>query len=185
MPRIRVRDAGGTLRTITRIRLRDATGTLRTISRIRGRDTSGTLRTFFDSLSVTVSPSTADGYVAGASTQNVDTGSVLATATGGTTPYSYAWTQVGTSPYTWTISSPAAASTYFTAQSLPVGVAATNTFRVTVTDASSFIAAWDVFATARNNNSLPGGGSGEPYEEDGSGGGPGSVFNPPGGIHPE
>jgi hypothetical protein len=174
--RIRVRDLSGTLQTVKRIRVRDADGVLRTIRRVRGRDTTGTLRTFWEALYVEVSPLTADGYIAGSTTQNVDTGSVLATATGGLAPYSYAWTAVGSSPYTWVISAPAAATTYFTAQSVPVGAVATNIFRVTVTDSLGAVAAWDVYATARNNNTLSGGGSGEGYT---GGDGPAGVFNPP------
>lgn len=177
--RIRMRDAGGVSRTITRVRIRDETGTLRTIKRVRGRDASGTLRTYMDALAVVISPATADGYVAGTVTQDVTTGSVLASVTGGTAPYTYAWAQTGTpSPYTWTIGTAAAASTTFTATALPVGVVATQVFRVTVTDAAGTVVLWDVFATARNNNDLSGGGSGEGYAA-GGGGGPGGVTNPP------
>lgn len=173
---IRMRDSGGTLRTIKRIRIRDADGVLQTVLRVRGRDTTGSLRTFFQALYAEVSPLTADGYVAGTTTQNVSTGNVGAVVTGGVMPYTYAWAAVGSSPYTWVISAPTGDITYFTAQNIPVGAVATQTFRLTVTDAAGATALWDVFATARNNNTLSGGGSGEDY---GSGAGPGAIRNPP------
>ncbi len=171
--RIRIRDDGGTLRTIIRIRMRDADGVLRTISRVRGRDTSGTLRTFFEGLTTTISPTTADGLYLGGGTSNVTTGSVLAVPSGGTSPYTYLWAATGTaSPYTWTIGTSTAASTNFTAQSVPEGVVATQVFRVTVTDSVGTETTWDVFATARNNNTLQGGGTGEAYS---TGNGPGAL----------
>lgn len=58
--RLRMRDAGNTLRTITQIRMRDAGGTLRTIQRVRMRDAGNTLRTVFDAVLDAVVP--AGGY---------------------------------------------------------------------------------------------------------------------------
>ncbi len=46
---LKVRDAGGTLRTITSLKVRDSAGVLRTITSAKVRDAAGVLREFFNS----------------------------------------------------------------------------------------------------------------------------------------
>lgn len=150
MARLRIRDAGGTLRTIVRVRMRDQAGVLKTLQRIRARSTSNDLQIVFQPFAASITPSPVDGYLAGTVTANVTTSSVTAAATGGTAAYTYAWSQIGTSPYTWTINSPAAASTSFTAASVEVGAYATNLFKVIITDANGATATANVSASVRN-----------------------------------
>lgn len=149
---IRLRDAGGNLRTVARIRARDASGELRTIQRIRIRDASNVLRTVWYALTALISPSPINGSYRGssASPQDIATSSVIAAVSGGIPSYSYAWAQVGVSAYSWTIGTPTAASTNFTAASVENGSEATATFSVTVTDSTGSTATDQVVATARN-----------------------------------
>jgi hypothetical protein len=104
------------------------------------------------SMGLTVSPAQSAGSYRGVSTAavNITTSSVLATVSGGTPPYTYAWGQVGSSAYAWTIGSSATASTSFTAQSVGPGEAASATFSITVTDAAGIQAAAPVSASAAN-----------------------------------
>lgn len=150
--RLRVRDSGGTLRTITQLRARDAGNTLRTITRIRTRDASNTLRTVYDpagasSLTATPDHSTRFGSCFGTGTST--TNSVTVTASGGTAPYSYAWTRVTSDHPTNdpTANSPAAATTTFTQTNIGVAEGYTATFRCTVTDANTNTATCDVDCT--------------------------------------
>lgn len=140
-PRIRVRDSGGTLRTLTQIRARDSGGTLRTITRIRARDASNVLRIVWDTagtstFSVTVTPAAIGGHSMGTGT--VTTGNVTASATGGTAPYTYAWAVVtydhpSTAP---TASGPASATTGFIQTNVAPAEFFSATFRVTGTDSA-------------------------------------------------
>lgn len=84
----RVRDAGGTLRTVTRIRARDEAGNLRTITRIRMRDVSAILRTVWEALASTISPTTLSQT--GTTSQITTSGSATCTPAG-TAPFTYFW----------------------------------------------------------------------------------------------
>lgn len=105
-------------------------------------------------VSVTLSPSdSVTGYSNTGATANITTGLVVATPSGGTPSYTYAWAQVGLSPYTWTITAPTAASTAFTCGSLGPGNTAEAMFKVTVTDSVGHTDIAEVSAFA--NNGLP------------------------------
>lgn len=147
--RVRLRDATSTLRTITRIRARDASNTLRTITRIRARDANNVLRVVYDttgasSFSLSASRLTVGGKGNGVAT----TVSTTITPTGGTAPYTHAWTLItstnGTDP---TANSPAAATTTFTQTNIAADDADTATFRDTVTDSASNTATIDIACT--------------------------------------
>jgi hypothetical protein len=104
------------------------------------------------SLKVVLSPTTeVNGFSSAGGTVSVTTASVLASPSGGIAPYTYAWTRIDASAYTWTIGSAAAATTSFTGTNIPDGVATFATFRVTVTDAAGRKATADINAIVRNN----------------------------------
>jgi hypothetical protein len=90
------------------------------------------------SFGVSVSPPNVNGTYRGSSgvAQNIATSSAIATVSGGTAPFTYAWSQVGSSPYTWTIGSPAAATSNFTGNAIGKGEDAEADFKCTVTDAT-------------------------------------------------
>lgn len=106
-------------------------------------------------LTVLDTPTDVSGYGNSGAAANITTGLVVAAATGGTPAYTYAWIQITSSPYTWVINSPAAASTSFTCNALGPGTTADATFRMTVTDATGQTAIADVSAFANN---------GQPYD---------------------
>jgi hypothetical protein len=106
-------------------------------------------------LAASVMPSDVTGYGNSGASANITTGLVVATPEGGVSPFTYAWAQDTTSPYTWTIGTPTAASTSFTCQSLGVGNTAEATFKVTITDAAGTVATDTVTAFANN---------GQPYD---------------------
>lgn len=101
-------------------------------------------------VAITLSPTAVSGYSSVGGTQNVGTGAVLATATGGVAPYTYSWARVDSSAYTWTIAAPTAATTTFTALSVPEGVATTAVFELTVTGSGGLSAKKQITATALN-----------------------------------
>jgi hypothetical protein len=106
-------------------------------------------------LSVVETPPEVTGFGNSGAAANITTGLVVATPGGGVAPFTYAWTQTSTSPYTWTISSAATASTSFTCVALGAGNTAEATFQVLVTDAVGTTAAASVNAFANN---------GQPYD---------------------
>ena len=137
MPRLRMRDATGTRRTITRVRMRDAGNVLRTIQRVRMRDASGTLRTVFQYFLVTI-PSSVLGSNSGASGHgSVTSSSAAATVTGGTAPYTYAWSRVS-GDLSITIDTPTGSSTTFTAD-VYNAAPKDGLFKLTVTDNNGFV----------------------------------------------
>ena len=88
---LKVRDAGGTLRTITAFKVRDAGGTLRTLSFIKVRDAGGTLREVFTSGGGGGNPtSISPGYYSSYGNNSVASHTFTASSTGGT-PTSYSW----------------------------------------------------------------------------------------------
>lgn len=131
MPRIRMRDGGGTLRTITRIRMRDAAGTLRTISQIRMRDGSGTLRTVFSSFSVVLDE--VNVYTFATPPGTITSTTINSTVTGGVSPYTYLWERVSGSG-SISAASPTAANTAFQTTMAGGSGYRTAVFRLKVTD---------------------------------------------------
>jgi hypothetical protein len=135
MPQIRMRDAGGVLRMITRIRMRDAGNVLRTLSRVRMRDAGGVLRTVWQYFSVAVDHTFVNGNSSGAAASGiVTTSSVTGTVQGGTGPFTYLWEYVSGEALI-VPSTPTAAATTFSA-TVSDGVH-DATYRLKVTDSLS------------------------------------------------
>lgn len=133
MAQIRIRDAGGTLRTVSRIRMRDADNNLRTIQRVRVRDASGILRTVYEAMTAALSPTSLSQT---ASTSTITTaGTCMATPTGGTAPYTYLWSP---EPYNGdgiSAASPTSAASAFRKVGAAAGDAYIGWFTCTITDA--------------------------------------------------
>lgn len=135
MPRLRLRDGGGILRTILRVRMRDSGNTLRTIQDIKMRDGGSTLRVVFTYLSVTLNTY----YVSktqSSTTQPVSltTSVVTGTLSGGIAPYTYTWTLVGSPEIT--IATPINLSTTFYVTAPDDGVQYEAVATLTVADAN-------------------------------------------------
>lgn len=133
-----IRDETNTPRTVTEIIVRDETNTPRTISEIWVRDTTNTPRLVFSTastLAAVASDYNVFGYESGTGT--AISNSTTITPSGGTAPYTYAWTVVsynaGVSP---TVNLPTAATTAFTQTSMGPGDYFVAVFRCTVTDAA-------------------------------------------------
>lgn len=149
--RIRKRDASNTLRTITQLRKRDAGNTLRTIVRVRMRDAGNVLRTVYDTsggtaFAATATPTSVVGRTAGSG--STTTNSTTVTPSGGTGPYTHAWSLIAhdhpTTPPT--INSPASATTTFSQANIGEDEIYTATFRDTVTDSAAHSTTVDVTA---------------------------------------
>lgn len=132
---IRLRDMSNVLQTVTRIRMRDAGNVLRTIQQVRMRDATNTLRTVFSYFTVELDTDALVGFDSGAAISGSVTTSadVTATPTGGTAPYSYAWSRVSGTPEV-EIDSPTAATTSFTVAVAYDDIDYIASFICTVTD---------------------------------------------------
>lgn len=140
MAQLRMRDAGGVLRTITRIRMRDAGGILRTIQRIRMRDTGGVTRTVFEYLSVTLDTYAVYSTDSGPAANGlVTSATVTGTVNGGVAPFTYLWSWwggvVGVSPDT-----PTAIASTFSGYKVGMVVPEPSYFRLGVEDSNGAVA---------------------------------------------
>lgn len=144
---IRIRDAGNALRTVAALRMRDAGNALRTIQMIRMRDASNVLRTVYVAMAAAVNPSSVSGTRGsfGPGALSVTSNVATATPSGGTAPFTYAWSFVA-GDNTIGATAPTSASTTFSA-SVPFGSQKSATFGVTVTDANGASAAAQVSVT--------------------------------------
>jgi hypothetical protein len=106
-------------------------------------------------LSAAAVPTDVSGYGNSGAAANITTALVIATPTGGVSPYTFAWVQTSTSPYTWVIGAASSASTSFTCNTLGAGATAEADFEVTITDALGNSATATVTAFANN---------GQPYD---------------------
>lgn len=139
---IKALDATGTLRTIVRGSVM-VDGTLRPLKSVRVRDSGGTLRTVFSGLKVSSNFTSFTGF--GSYEPVISSPTCVVTPTGGTAPYTYAWTLVGTNGLGLAaIDAPTSASTTFSATSLSDFLPLEATFRCTVTDAGSVVGTIDV-----------------------------------------
>ncbi len=149
---IRFHDITNALRTATRIRFRDATNTLRVAQRVRIRDANNVLRTVYQFLAVTLNRYTVNGTANSPTPVTIGTTIATASPVGGTSPFTYAWTQIGTSSVTWVIETPTIANGSFAAQAVPAGLLVEQQFQVAVTDASGAVATTIVNAIVENTS---------------------------------
>lgn len=133
-----VRDDTNTPRTISEIVVRDGDNVSRTISEIWVRDTTNTPRLVFSTaspLSAVASDYNVFGYDSGTGTANSTATTI--TPSGGTAPYTYAWSLVSyTAGVAPTPSAPSAATTLFIQTGIGPGDYYVAVFRCTVTDAA-------------------------------------------------
>lgn len=143
MPQIRIRDAGGTLRTPSKVSVRDSEGTLRPISRIRMRDAGNVLRTVFQIAAPSGGDVALSDYDLFASrsghefTGIVTTITVTSTVGFGTGPYTYHWERL-TGTTNIVAGSPNSAQTSFGGTPIS-GVPREATFRLKVTDSLAVV----------------------------------------------
>lgn len=145
---LKLLDAGSVLRTITRLGVWDGSRLI-PMKALKLLDADGTtlrtIATFAPALTLAASPAGAFGTAASDVSVNVTTNSVTAIPTGGTGPFTYAWTVVSytaaTSPV---ITSATNASTTFRQDSMAPDTTASAVFRCTVTDAFGLQATVDV-----------------------------------------
>lgn len=136
---LKVKDAGGTLRTITSMKVRDGTIT-RDVKTMKVLD-GGTLRTV-----ATFGPSMTASAPSGVATvsytnASMTSATVTCTPSGGVSPYTYAWTITSGSA---TINSPSTASTTFSKTVGGFDAPEYATARCTVTDSAGNTATADV-----------------------------------------
>lgn len=139
-------DAGGVLRTISKLGVWDGSRLVPLKSlKVMDGATLRTVATFAPALTLSASPSSASGIAASNTPINVTTNSVTAVPTGGTGPFTYAWTVVsftaGASPV---ITSSTNAATTFRQNTMTPDTTASAVFRCTVTDAFGLTATVDV-----------------------------------------
>lgn len=131
---LQIRDAGGTLRTVTGVAVRDAGGVLRTVQEIRVRDAGNVPRTVFSAFAtgnIVASPDAVYGYAYSHAPVLITTSAATVTVTGGSGSYTYSWAagDVG-----WAAVYTTAANTPFRSPSCGPGDGFATNFICTVTD---------------------------------------------------
>lgn len=155
---ITVRDAGGVNRTITGIKVLDGT-LLRTIFRVKVVDTDGTtirtVATFSPPMTASASPSSISGSATSLLPTTVTTNATTVTPSGGTGPYTYAWSvaayDAAVAP---TFSTPTSATTAVSQSGVEDGGLYGATVICTVTDAFGQTAIATVTALFSNNSPI-------------------------------
>lgn len=133
-----IRDGSNVPREITELVIRDGSNVARTITAMYVRDTNNVSRLVYNpsgsvTLRVDVLPPFTSGFTHG--TGVVTTGAVTATGSGGTAPYTYAWTLLSHSAITPpTADSPTSAVTTFTQTGIAPSTAEDASWQCTVTD---------------------------------------------------
>jgi hypothetical protein len=136
---ITIRDAAATPRTLSAILMRDDANDQQALVSGYDRSVANVSELVFNpdgslSLAVTIAPNTVAGFSSGTGTATSD--EAVATATGGTAPYTYAWTLVA-SPNPCIANFPALGTTDFTMTGMGTGDSYIASWLVTVTDANS------------------------------------------------
>lgn len=146
-----IRDGTNTQRTATAWLARDDSNAQQTLASAFDRTVGNVSELFFNpsgslSLAVTATPTGVGGHSAGSGIAT--TGATTASATGGTAPYTYAWTLGGyDGPVPPTATNPANASTAFVQTGMTSDGFYTSDWIVTVTDALANTATFDVSAS--------------------------------------
>ncbi len=145
-----IRDASNVPRTVTAIVVRDAGNVSRTISEIRVRDINNVSRVVYRAGGAAVITATAStSYVSGYTrySSSATTNPVTVTGSGGTGPYTYAWSLLDyTSAIPPTATAPASATSSFFQTGMIAGDVESSTWRCTVTDANGATGFVDITA---------------------------------------
>lgn len=144
---INVIDAASVDRALSAISIIDPNGTSRNLLQMRVIDAGGTDRLVFSTGGGALAASATPASVGGSSltTGSISSGATTVSASGGTGPYTHAWTLISHDNLTPpTVNFPTAATTNFTQSNIGYNEAFTAVFRDTVTDAVAATATVDV-----------------------------------------
>lgn len=144
-----IRDGSNVPRTVTAWLDRNGSNTQKTIAAAFDRDVGNVSRLFFNpsgslSLAVSLNTDTVSGFSAGTGTATSDL--AIATATGGTAPYTYAWTLAAPPDNPCVANAPTSGTTDFTMTGMGPGDSYLAYWIVTATDADSNTATANVTA---------------------------------------
>jgi hypothetical protein len=144
---IKVIDAASADRALSAISVIDPNGTSRNLLEMRVIDTGGTDRLVFSTgggaLAVSATPASVGG--SSLSTGSITSGATTVSASGGTAPYTHAWTLISYDNLTPpVVNFPTAATTNFTQSNINYNETYSAVFRDTVTDAALATATVDV-----------------------------------------
>lgn len=150
MPRLQIKDSAGTMRTIRSLTVMDDTGTPRLLQTLKIKDDTGTLQLVYQYFTAVASPDMVSGSGSSGGTIAITTSASTATPTGGTAPYTYAWTQTSGAGL-WTANSPTGAISDFTGYAIGPGDGDDATFICTVTDSLGSVAVTNDVACSVTN----------------------------------